>query len=47
MFKLRYRIFIFLVDDEEIPNLYEKEDKRKFMSKDFKWGSCEEVLYYE
>ena len=38
---------LFLVDDEYIPNLHEEADKKKFMNKDCKWGSWEEVVYDE
>ena len=29
----------FVVDDEEITNLHDEEDKRGFMRKDWKWES--------
>ena len=33
----------FVVDDEDITGFHEEEDERRFMSKDWKWKSWEEV----
>ena len=37
-----WKIQIFF-DDEEIANFHKEKDERKFMSKDWKWESWEEV----